>query len=84
MKNHRHYYVASSYMGLNYTYDSPCWTLTAYDTIAEARANSRDQNSEIVSRATAIKICPWLKNHNVHDDQTGYYTYNRGRTVYHG
>lgn len=82
---HKHFYAASSYMGLNYTWDSPCWTLTAYDTAKERDAAvDADSNTMAVSLATARKICPWLRKCNPHDDPTGYYTYNTGRTVHHG
>jgi hypothetical protein len=33
----KYYYAGHSYMGINYTYDSPCWTLHAFRT-----AKSRD------------------------------------------
>jgi len=84
-KKHRHFYAASSYMGLNYTYDSPCWDLTAFDSSAERDAYVADdsEHRESVSIATARKISPWLRKCNPHDDQTGYYTYNTGREVYH-
>lgn len=35
MTNHKHFYAAHSYMGLNYTYDSSCWTLYAFDSKTE-------------------------------------------------
>ena len=82
---HRHYYAASSYMGINYTYDSPCWSLQAFDSKIE-RDNWVDedtQHRESVDQKTARKICPWLHNHNPHDDQTGYYSFNTGREVFH-
>lgn len=27
----RHYYLGHSYMGINYTYDSPCWQVLVFD-----------------------------------------------------
>lgn len=32
------YYAASSYMGLNYTWDSPCWGFWSFDTAADRDA----------------------------------------------
>ena len=90
--NHRHYYAAHSYMGLNYTYNSPCWTLYAFDSVQERGAWVKDNEysqdtgnyvAESVSNSTARKICPWLNRCNVHDSPNGYYTYNHGREVNH-
>lgn len=88
---HKHYYAAHSYMGLNYTYDSPCWSLFCFDSVSERDAwlKSHEYNeqgnlvAEAVNIETVRKICPWLKIHNPHDDQTGYYTFNTGREVIH-
>lgn len=87
---HRHYYAAHSYMGLNYTYDSPCWSLYAFDSAAERDAWLADNeysNGNLVAEAvtvkTARKISPWLRKCDPHDNQTGYYTYNRWREVTH-
>ncbi len=89
---HKHYYAAHSYMGLNYTYDSPCWTLYAFDSAAERDAWVEDNEysqdtgnyvAEPVTSETARKICPWLRKHTPHDNPTGYYTYNTGRQVIH-
>jgi len=81
---HKHYYLAQSYMGLNYTWDSPCWTLTAYDSKEERDAAAdADQNSMGISRRVACKLSPWLRDHSPHDRQDGYYESNNGREVYH-
>lgn len=29
--NKRHYYLGHSYMGINFTYDSPCWQVLVFD-----------------------------------------------------
>jgi len=60
----QHYYAAHSYMGMNYTYDSPCWMVYRF-TSNEARrdwlqANAYDGRqyvAESVTRKTAAKIC---------------------------
>lgn len=31
----RHYFVGHSYMGVNYTYDSPCWSLHVFSSQQE-------------------------------------------------
>ena len=82
---HKHYYAAHSYMGLNYTYDSPCWTLTAFDDLEErdAYVAADSEHTEAVTAKSARKICPWLRKNNPHDNQTGYYTYNTGRAINH-
>jgi hypothetical protein len=90
--NHKHFYAAHSYMGLNYTYDSPCWSLFAFDVQKErdkwVKDNEYSQDAgnyvaTAVNSETARKICPWLRKCNPHDNQTGYYTYNTGRPVNH-
>ena len=61
---HNHHYVAHSYMGLNYTYDSPCWIVYAFHSITErqlwiADCEYNDQGNkvaEIISKKEACKI----------------------------
>lgn len=88
--NHRHFYAAHSYMGINYTYDSPCWSLYAFDSagerddwLKENKYSNGNLVAEAVDISTARKICPWLRKCNPHDNPTGYYTYNNGRYVTH-
>lgn len=88
--NHKHFYAAHSYMGIEYTYDSPCWSLYAFDSKKERDEWMRENKyangnivAEEVSIKTARKICPWLNKNNPHDNQSGYYTYNQGREVHH-
>ena len=83
--NHKHFYAARNYMGLNYTHDSPCWDLFAFDSKKERDdyVNDDQEHTEPVSLKTARKICPWLHEYNPHDNQTGYYSYNIGRKVNH-
>ena len=38
MESKRRYYGAYSYMGVNFTYDSPCWTAYGFDSKAERDA----------------------------------------------
>lgn len=82
---HKHYYAGSSYMGINYTYDSPCWSLFAFDNKNERDewVNEDDQHRESVDLKTARKISPWLHDHNPHENQNGYYSYNSYREVLH-
>lgn len=77
-------------MGINYTYDSPCWSLYAFDSAADREAwlaENEYSNGNLVAEAVSVdvarKICPWLRKNNPHDNQTGYYTYNHGREVVH-
>ena len=81
---HKHYYAASSSMGLNYTWDSPCWSLFAFDSKKERDEFADDSEThQSVSLADARKISPWLNTHGPHEDQQGYYTNNTGREVRH-
>lgn len=82
---HKHFYAASSHMGTNYTYDSPCWSLYAFDNKRERDqwAAEDTEHREAVSLATARKISPWLNKCNPHDNPQGYYTYNHWRDVLH-
>lgn len=58
----KYFYAAYSSMGLNFTYDSPCWMVHAFTSQQE-----RDQftktcdNAETVDSKTAVKIAPELK-----------------------
>jgi len=72
---HRHYYAAHSYMGLNYTYDSPCWVLYAFDTRQErdqwVRENEYCQDTgnyvaEAVTARVAAQIAPDLRTKSLH------------------
>ena len=91
MKNHKHYYAADSYMGLNYTYDSPCWSLYAFDSDKErsewleehAYNDQGNLVAEAVDSDTARKISPYLRKFTPHDNQTGYYSFNNYREVNH-
>ena len=58
-KNNRHYYAGFSYMGTNYTYDSPCWTAFAFNTKTERDAflwDCKSNTCEEISRKVAFKI----------------------------
>ena len=91
MSEHKHFYAAHSYMGVNYTYGSPCWSLFAFDSAKErdtwvAEYKYNDQGNIVamaVTAKTARKISPWLNKCNPHDNPTGYYTFNLGREVTH-
>lgn len=68
MNTKRHYYAAYSYMGLNYTYDSPCWEVYVFDSLAERAEwlanheyNGSNHVAEEVSLAIARKIAPELR-----------------------
>jgi hypothetical protein len=60
----KNYYGAHSYMGTNYTYDSPCWVLHVFQSAKERDewCNSNEYNDqgnivkESVSAKTACKI----------------------------
>ena len=92
MTSNMHYYAAHSYMGLNYTYDSPCWSLYVFDSKKERddwvneNEYSQDTGNYVamaVDKKTAIKLCPWLRTNSPDDPQNGYYNYNSGREVIH-
>lgn len=60
----RYYYAGHSYMGVDFTYDSPCWVLHVFQT-KEQRDNwvwnnrYNDQNNivaEVTSEKDAVKI----------------------------
>ena len=63
----KYYYVGHSYMGLNFTYDSPCWRVYKFASMELMRFylehNERDENTgnyvaQRISRKTAEKIGP--------------------------
>ena len=61
----RKFYVAYSYMGLNFTYDSPCWSVIVFEN-KNIRKKWMDKNAykdgravaEICNYNTAKKIAP--------------------------
>ena len=65
----KHYYAAHSYMGLNYTYDSPCWMVYCFDSKADRdrwlKDNEYNDNGNLVAEAVtfaeACKIAPDLR-----------------------
>lgn len=59
----KQYYAAHSYMGLNFTYDSPCWKVYIFDTAKERdqwvethEYNGQNYVAMAVSLKTAKKI----------------------------
>ena len=59
----KHYYAGYSYMGVNMTYDSPCWTLYAFDSkeernewISENEYDNGNIKAESVTRREAERI----------------------------
>lgn len=76
----KHYYAAHSYMGLGYTYDSPCWRVYVFDSKAERDAwvdeneyNNGNYVAEAVNYRTACKIAPDLRDKAHYD----IHSYNR-------
>jgi hypothetical protein len=73
----RHYYAEHSYMGLNYTYDSPCWMVYVFDSkterdewlkTGEYNQSTGNYVARACSFATACKIAPDLrKGGDYHD-----------------
>ena len=56
--NRKHYYLGHSYMGINFTYDSPCWQVLVFedqqkrnDYYEEHKYN--DQNNQILELISA-------------------------------
>lgn len=77
MTKQRYYYAAHSYMGLNYTYDSPCWVVYVFPTKQErdlwVDENEYDQSTgnyvaEAISCDTARKIAPDLRRYYAFKD----------------
>lgn len=71
----KHYYAAHSYMGLNFTYDSPCWMVYMFDTKAErdqwVKDNEYSQDTgnyvaQAVDLDTARQIAPDLRTKDIH------------------
>ena len=69
----KHYYAAHSHMGLNYTYDSPCWLVYSFlsewerDEWVKAHEYSQDTGNyvaEAVNYKTACKIAPDLRHND--------------------
>jgi hypothetical protein len=89
IKNKCHYYAAHSYMGLNYTYDSPCWVIYAFDTKSDRDnwVNNHTYNdngnlvAESVSADVARKIAPDLRKWSP-DDKDTYYTKQPHRVIH--
>lgn len=60
----RHYYAAHSYMGVNFTFDSPCWIAFRFDSKKERDAwvcdgEYNDQGNRVkcaVKRIDVVKI----------------------------
>lgn len=61
----RKYYVGHSYMGTNFTYDSPCWRLFAFTSQTERKAyldkyeynqDTGNRVAEAITRKQAEKI----------------------------
>ncbi len=70
MPDHKHYYAGYSYMGINYTYDSPCWKLYIFDSpqerdrwVAENEYSQDTGNyvAEALSARNARKMRPDLE-----------------------
>ena len=55
----KHYYAGHSYMGTNYTYDSPCWVAYRFDGKADRDEwvnRGESGNVESISQKAAYKI----------------------------
>ena len=53
----RKYYAAASYMGLNYTWDSPCWNVYVFESPKKRDAWVDDgERRQRITRKTADKI----------------------------
>lgn len=64
----RSYYAAHSYMGINYTYDSPCWQVYVFadrrtrdEWVAKNEYNNGNLVAQTVTRREAEKIAPDLR-----------------------
>lgn len=65
----KHFYAAHSSMGLNFTYDSPCWFVYAFNSaqerdtwLAKNQYDGQKYVAKAVERSEAIKIAPELKS----------------------
>ena len=56
----KHYYAGHSYMGTNFTYDSPCWVAYRFDSKQErdkfVNANEYNEQGNRVTEAITQKI----------------------------
>ena len=52
----RHWYAAVSYMGIEFTFDSPCWTAYVFNNKADRDVFAGASNVLPVSRQQAYKI----------------------------
>ena len=76
----KQYYVGHSYMGINYTYDSECWRVYAFDS-KKARDEYLDNNeydgsqyvAESITRKTAEKILGHSMDQAKVFEDNGYY-----------
>jgi len=62
------FFAAHSHMGIEYTYDSPCWLVYAFGTKQEPDAwvtsheyENGNRVAQVVTKREAIKIAPELK-----------------------
>ena len=69
----KYYYAGHSYMGLNYTYDSPCWMVYAFTSKADRDQWVSDNEysqatgnyvAEAITADTARQIAPDLRKIN--------------------
>ena len=75
----KHYYAGHSYMGTNFTYDSPCWVAYRFDSKAERDkfVNENEYNEqgnkvkEAISRKIAFKIAEIGPNQKPETDYDG-------------
>ena len=52
----KRWYAAVSYMGVDFTFDSPCWTAYVFDNKSDRDALAGAENALAVDRKTAYKI----------------------------
>lgn len=67
------YYLGHSYMGINYTYDSPCWEVYGFGSKKErdAGVESNPTQNRAITRPVAYKILGMGKNYRVLNDPDG-------------
>jgi hypothetical protein len=66
----KHYYAGYSYMGVDMSYDSPCWTVYGFNSKAEREAWLKDnkyKDGNIVAEAITQRIAYKIAGVNAHN-----------------
>lgn len=72
----KHYYVGHSYMGTNYTYESPCWVVYSFDSYADRKEwlnknwcnDQGNRVAQAITRKEAFEIIGFKKGYETFTD----------------